>query len=52
MTSQEQEDIKRLKVRVAELEEFVSACRYAGPGGLEMLKQDAIRLFAARKVSK
>jgi hypothetical protein len=45
-------EVEELRARVALLEEFVSACRYAGPGGLERLKQEATKLCAGRKAAK
>ena len=39
------QEISRLKERIAELEEFVSACRYAGPDGIEQLKKESQELL-------
>ena len=47
-----QAENERLKARISELEDFVSECRYAGPGGLERIKQEAVKLFAARKAAQ
>ena len=47
-----QAENERLKARVSELEDFVSECRYAGPGGFDRIKQEAGKLFAARKAAQ
>ena len=47
--SEAMDEITRLKARIAELEQFISACRYAGPGGLDRLKQEATKLVVSRK---
>ena len=51
-TAELQAENERLKARVSELEDFVSECRYAGPGGLERIKQEASKLLAARKATQ
>ena len=43
------QEISRLKERIADLEEFVSACRYAGPDGIEQLKKEAQELLIRKR---
>jgi hypothetical protein len=38
----------QLLARIAELEEFLSACRYAGPDGVEQLRAEAQRLLSKK----
>jgi hypothetical protein len=38
-------EIKELHSHIDKLLNFVSACRYAGPDGLDDLKEDASRLY-------
>jgi hypothetical protein len=42
-------EIERLRHRIFELEEFVSACRYAGPDGVEQLRKEAQELLSKKK---
>jgi hypothetical protein len=42
-------EIEQLNARIAELEKFVSACRYPGPDVIEQLRQEAQQLLAKRK---